>query len=404
MQKYDRRVVIAPKWMENFRCIAGACPETCCRQWNIDVDPVHAESYTHLGDPELQKVMGHLLHKFRLRRPGMREPEMQYRLMLTNFPEQRCPMLNENGECRLQKKYGSDILCDTCYFHPRTFFQINEQTFLSACLSCPECARLALLHREPTSFTQFETEIDPGCEWLETSLAADPDTRLLLQNRTLLTETLIKLLTNREDPFPQRLCSAFSFLELLSKTEHPDTDSISSAPLAAKQHPALPDIFNDPMSVYAAVFDPISEALEKPAQAAAMFTRKLAGGADDFLQLLRENYEKGNRIAELFLNENEYLIENFMVHCVFSDSFRQFYRYQSEDLSFREILRHESALLSVWYLFLRILLAVSALTEHCMNEDIFLQTVIHAERLYWHYPDWFARCAERSLSVLPYFR
>ena len=182
MSQYDRRVVTAPQWMEHFQCIAGECPETCCQQWNIEVDPVHADSYTHLGDPELQAVMSYLLRTFRVRRPGQRNAGVQYRLQLLNAPDRRCPILNENGECRLQKKYGPYILCDTCYFHPRTFSQINEEISLSACLSCPECARLAILHREPTAFSRFETEIDPNTEWLETSLIPDAGAQLLMEN------------------------------------------------------------------------------------------------------------------------------------------------------------------------------------------------------------------------------
>ena len=67
-------------------------------------------------------------------------------------------------------------------------------------------------------------------------------------------------------------------------------------------------------------------------------------------------------------------------------------------LSIREILRHESALLLVWYLLLRIQLAKTALEQHAMNQELFLQTVIHADRSFWHYPDWFARIADRFIN------
>ena len=77
MNRYDRRIVTAPDWMKEFTCIANKCSETCCQQWNIDVDPIHAECYTHLGDPELQMIMDGLLHRFQLRRSGMRKPELQ---------------------------------------------------------------------------------------------------------------------------------------------------------------------------------------------------------------------------------------------------------------------------------------------------------------------------------------
>jgi hypothetical protein len=34
-----------------------------------------------------------------------------------------------------------------------------------------------------------------------------------------------------------------------------------------------------------------------------------------------------------------------------------------------------------------------------MNENIFLKTVMDIDRNYLHYPDWFARCAERLMSL-----
>ena len=145
---------------------------------------------------------------------------VQYRLQLLNAPDRRCPILNENGECRLQKKYGPYILCDTCYFHPRTFSQINEEISLSACLSCPECARLAILHREPTAFSRFETEIDPNTEWLETSLIPDAGAQLLMENRSHLITALCEILQDRDLLFTRRLSRALDFLEILTCEEH----------------------------------------------------------------------------------------------------------------------------------------------------------------------------------------
>lgn len=401
MLQYDRRVVTAPQWMENFRCIAGECPETCCQLWNIEVDPDHAECYTRLEDPELQPVITQLLRTFRVRRPGQRNAVVQYRLQLLNAPDRRCPILNENGECRLQKKYGPCILCDTCYFHPRTFFQINEEISLSACLSCPECARLALLHREPAAFSRFETEIDPNTEWLETSLIPDAGVQQLMENRSQLITALCEILQDRRYPFERRLSRALEFFRILNEGKQPDADRIREA-VNTSDGCASDVVPEDPaeiMRCWLEVFDPVPEALEKPVQDAAELTRMLAGGREGYIRLLADHYAEGAEIVEPFLAENEYLLENFLVHCVFSDSFKQFYRCQNELLTVRDILCHESALLRVWYIFLKVQLAQAALSQGTMDEDIFLQTVIRADRGWWHYPDWFARAADRYIQT-----
>lgn len=383
MEHYDRRTVYAPEWMKTFVCLAGDCPDTCCRNWNIEVDPAHAEQFRRLDDPELQAIMDRLLRSARFRRPGSRQAETRHRLLLMDQPDERCPFLNERAECRLQKKYGPYILCDTCYFFPRAFRQIDDRTYLSACLFCYECARSALLHEEPTRFTSFEAEIDPEAEWLETELIPDPGARDLLRRYDELTGTVCEILQDRGLPFKERMEKAVLYLT-------PDAE----VPAAVPQNKNSGKMMED----FVRVFDPMNTGLEKPAQGAALFLRDMAAGAGSFTGLLAENYRQGEQICGPFFREHAYLEENFMVHCVFSDSFRQFYRYQNEPLTAAEILRHEAALLTAWYWFFKARVNHAALSAGEMTEELFLQTVCDADRTYWHYPDWFARCADRMLA------
>lgn len=384
MEHYDRRMVFAPDWMRKFACLAGDCPEVCCQQWNVDVDPSHAESLRHIGDPELQALMDGILRSVRIRRPGSRQAETVHRLQLLSRPDKHCPLLNERNECRLHKKYGPYVLCDTCYFHPRTFWQVDEQSYLSACLSCPECARLALLHEEPTVFTAFEAEIDPSAEWLETELIPDPAARELLRSRDELIHFLCAFLQERTLPLPERIKHALYFLERLV----PGTDRDDPKGALAFDPETIMEKFSE-------VFDPVSEALEKPAQGTTLFMRELAGGAEGYFRLLNANFRKGLAVYGPFICERPWLEENFLVHCLFSDAFKQFYRYQNDPLKPAEILRHEAGLLTAWYWYFRILMSQTALEHGEMTEELFLRTVTRSDKLWWHYPDWFARCAGR---------
>ena len=402
MEQYDRRTVFAPVWMENFSCIAGRCTETCCQQWDIDVDEAHALKFRQLDDPELRPVMDRTLSGVRVRRPGTKTPEMLYRLRLLEQPDRRCPFLNENAECRLQKKYGAAILCDTCYFHPRTFRQIDDETLLSACLSCPECARLALLHEEPLTFTRFEAEIDPNAEWLETELIPDAGVRDLLRRHDRLISTLCGILQDRKLLFPDRMTRALAYLESPG-SEDPGTGAGFSASLGETVSAVFSGVSSAGsdklMEKFIAVFDPVSTSMEKPAQSAALFMRQLAGGEKGYAALLAENFRKGSGISGSFLADHPWLEENLMVHCVFSDSFKQFFRYQNDPLTVTGLLRHEAALLTAWAWFFRVRLSLASLEHGCMDEDLFLKTVMHTDRNYLHYPDWFARCAERLKAL-----
>lgn len=40
-----------PAYYEEFRCLAGTCPDSCCQEWDVDVDPDSAMRYRALpGD------------------------------------------------------------------------------------------------------------------------------------------------------------------------------------------------------------------------------------------------------------------------------------------------------------------------------------------------------------------
>lgn len=45
-----------PDDYDAFRCIAGACPQTCCAAWEIVVDPDAQDAYLRLRHPLAEKL------------------------------------------------------------------------------------------------------------------------------------------------------------------------------------------------------------------------------------------------------------------------------------------------------------------------------------------------------------
>ena len=37
--------IFAPEYYNQFRCIASACPDSCCKEWEVDVDAAAAAFY-----------------------------------------------------------------------------------------------------------------------------------------------------------------------------------------------------------------------------------------------------------------------------------------------------------------------------------------------------------------------
>ena len=119
-----------PDFYDSFRCLAGSCPDSCCKEWQIAVDPESADRYLTLPG-----ALGQ-----RLRRVLCCE-EDEYAFTLENG---RCPMWQKNGLCAIQSELGENALCRTCRDFPRLRHDYGDFVELGLELSCPEAARLML--------------------------------------------------------------------------------------------------------------------------------------------------------------------------------------------------------------------------------------------------------------------
>lgn len=120
-----------PRFYDSFRCLAGACPDSCCHEWTVVVDDKSAACYRTLPGPlgdRLRQVMA----------------EEDGETVLTLTPDGRCPMWQDDGLCRIQAELGEDALCQTCAQFPRLRHDYGSFVELGLELSCPEAARLIL--------------------------------------------------------------------------------------------------------------------------------------------------------------------------------------------------------------------------------------------------------------------
>lgn len=119
--------VFYPEYFEDFRCIAAKCPDSCCKEWAVDVDPESAEIYRQL--------------------PGELGDRLRSVLTEDNtmtLENGRCPMWRQDGLCQIQAALGHDALCQTCRDFPRIRHDYGDFAEYGLELSCPEAARLIL--------------------------------------------------------------------------------------------------------------------------------------------------------------------------------------------------------------------------------------------------------------------
>lgn len=122
--------ISCPSYYNQFQCIAAQCPDSCCKEWEIDLDPDTAQRYLQLsGD------LGDRL------RQVLRQTEEG---VCMTIEDGRCPMWRQDGLCRIQAELGHDALCQTCRDFPRLQHDYGTFAEWGLELSCPEAARLIL--------------------------------------------------------------------------------------------------------------------------------------------------------------------------------------------------------------------------------------------------------------------
>ena len=122
--------VFYPKYYETFSCIAAACPDSCCKEWDVDVDDQAAAFYR-----QLPGALGNRL------REVLQDTEDG---TIMTIEHGRCPMWRADGLCRIQAELGHDALCKVCRDFPRLTHDYGDFTELGLELSCPEAAWIIL--------------------------------------------------------------------------------------------------------------------------------------------------------------------------------------------------------------------------------------------------------------------
>ena len=119
-------ISLYPTFYHTFQCKANQCHHTCCQKWTIDVDEETAKLYQTLPTP-----LGEDLRKF------MTVDDEGYYFMFSD-KQPTCPLLREDGLCRVVLELGEDSLCDTCHMHPRFYKYIEDLELCGVGLSCEE--------------------------------------------------------------------------------------------------------------------------------------------------------------------------------------------------------------------------------------------------------------------------
>ena len=171
-----------PAYFDTFRCIAGACPDSCCKEWDVLVDEDSAAFYRALPGP-----LGDRL------RSVLKEEDGE---TVMTIIDRRCPMWRADGLCDIQAALGHEALCKTCREFPRLTHDYGDFIEYGLELSCPEAARIIL--SSPNHWVEEEVpggEAEYDKEAMEILLRTRNTARALLaESRLSVPETMAALL------------------------------------------------------------------------------------------------------------------------------------------------------------------------------------------------------------------
>ena len=130
-------------WFDEFECLCGDCPESCCRGWVIPLSDRDFERFR-----KEKGMLGYAL--FAATGGGLREK--------FNPSSRSCPFWRRDGLCSLQRKRGHDFIPWTCQSYPRFYRNFGDIEECCLDLSCIGATRLFMAHGGTTDTVVTESE------------------------------------------------------------------------------------------------------------------------------------------------------------------------------------------------------------------------------------------------------
>lgn len=131
-----------PDYYNEFECIAGDCPCTCCSGWGVYIDDRTYEKYKDCDADRKEYIMKHV-----------DDDEQCFKIC-----DGRCSFLNDDKLCDLIIREGESMLCDTCRRYPRHFEIYGNQIEAALSMSCPVVARMIIDRKRVDKFKVRSTD------------------------------------------------------------------------------------------------------------------------------------------------------------------------------------------------------------------------------------------------------
>ncbi len=117
--------LITPSFYKNFKCIAGACPDSCCQGWEVDADEDSLAYYKTLSG------------SLRARIDSVLDKDEFGNTIFRLADKKRCPFLNQDNLCDMHIAIGGEHTPYTCRTFPRFINDFGGTREMGISFSCP---------------------------------------------------------------------------------------------------------------------------------------------------------------------------------------------------------------------------------------------------------------------------
>ena len=209
---------LAPAVFRDFACAASGCPDSCCRAgWEIVIDPETLERYAALPGPDGDRIRAAVVPGCRgaQRAPAQVETlpptaaddlSLDHESLLRQDENRICVLLDPDGLCHAQRRFGHESLCRVCREYPRFHREFGNLTEHGISLSCPTAFALAV--SAPPRWVEWED----GAPIVPNDL--DPARYLLLREGRALA---LDLLAEESRPLGERLALVWALAQRLQR-------------------------------------------------------------------------------------------------------------------------------------------------------------------------------------------
>lgn len=315
--------------------------------------------------------MDGFLKMIRTKRGGQSD-ETAY-LDLPSTVNQRCKFLDTLGRCTIQLRFGEDALCDTCALFPRRLFQIDDRTFMTASLSCPETVRELILNERPLTLSVQRCAVDTDIESIDTVLIPDDSLRELLQHREEFLSHCFEILYERSIPLAKRLRNLYAYL-----TDNPESQSMF--PMRNHDDSAIGRAILTLQTSLLPRFAPFQESTQTA-------VHNLFGVGDAYERAVGAAFRSvDERFLTPFFRDRLFIFENYLANILCADVLTEFSRYQRPETTASTVRAFSGTrLICAVNLFL-LRLAAAAACENALNNEIIQRILMENDRNFWMLP------------------